>query len=96
MNSTAGNLTGPTLSPSRTAAGELVQGGLHLPLQVVLEVSIVGFTVRDLLALEPGSIVETAAQHNDDLMLHANGQLVGMAKFDVTGDVLAVRLTEVL
>jgi flagellar motor switch/type III secretory pathway protein FliN len=47
------------------------------------------------MRLEPGSIVETAAQHNEDLVLHVNGQLVGTVKFDVTRDRLAVRLTGV-
>src|SRR5438309_2315483 len=96
MNSTAAEMPVAGLIPGGKTAGELVQRGLHLPLNVVLEVPISAFTVRDLLELQPGSMLETAAQHNDDLMLRANGQLVGLAKFDVTGDVLAVRLTEVL
>ena len=67
----------------------------RMPLRLVLEVPAVEFTVRSLMELRIGSIVTTAAQHNEDLILHANGQLIGMAKFDVTGDVLAVRLTGV-
>lgn len=66
-----------------------------IPLRVVLEVPVVKFTVRSLIDLTLGSIVETAAQHNDDLPVCANGQRIGMAKFDVTGDLLAVRLTGV-
>lgn len=83
-------------SDGASGAGELLQRGLMLPLKVVLEVPIQGFTIRSLLELQKGSIIETAAQHNDDLMVHANGQLLCMAKFDVTGDVLAVRVTEVV
>jgi flagellar motor switch/type III secretory pathway protein FliN len=96
MDNTAAKVTGTTQDGLETGTRDLVQRGFQLPLNIVLEVPILGFTVRSLLALAPGSIVETSAQHNDDLMVHANGQLVGMAKFDVTGDVLAVRLTEVL
>lgn len=66
-----------------------------LPLRLVLETPIINFTVRMLMELEPGAIVETAAQHNEDLLLHVNGQLVGSVKFDVTRDKLAVRLTGV-
>lgn len=64
-----------------------------LPCRLVLEVPVVDFTVGALMRLKPGSIVETAAQHNEDLLLHVNGQLVGAVKFDVTRDRLAVRIT---
>lgn len=66
-----------------------------VPCRLVLEVPVVNFTVGTLLCLERGAIVETAAQHNEDLLLHVNGQLVGTVKFDVTRDRLAVRLTGV-
>jgi flagellar motor switch/type III secretory pathway protein FliN len=66
-----------------------------LPCRLVLEVPVVDFTVGTLMRLEYGSIVETAAQHNEDLLLHVNGQIVGAVKFDVTGERLAVRLTGV-
>lgn len=64
-----------------------------LPCRLVLEAPIVNFTVGTLMRLQPGSVLETAAQHNEDLLLHVNGQVVGTVKFDVTRDRLAVRLT---
>lgn len=66
-----------------------------LPCRLVLEVPVIDFNVGTLMRLQPGSIVETTAQHNEDLLLHVNGQLVGTVKFDVTRDRLAVRLTGV-
>jgi flagellar motor switch/type III secretory pathway protein FliN len=66
-----------------------------LPCRLVLETPVIDFTVGTLMRLEPGSVVETAAQHNEDLLLHVNGQVVGTVKFDVTRDRLAVRLTGV-
>jgi flagellar motor switch/type III secretory pathway protein FliN len=66
-----------------------------LPCRLVLETAVINFTVGKLLKLEAGAIVETAAQHNEDLMLHVNGQPVGPVKFDVTREKLAVRLTGV-
>jgi flagellar motor switch/type III secretory pathway protein FliN len=66
-----------------------------LPCRLVLEVPVTDFTVGTLMRLQTGSIIETAAQHNEDLLLHVNGQLVGTVKFDVTRDRLAVRLTGV-
>ena len=97
-----------TFGSSQTNALPAVPSALHppgsadpleraymLPVRLVLEAPVVNFTVRTLIELAPGAIVETAAQHNEDLMLHVNGQLVGMVKFDVTGDKLVVRLTGV-
>jgi flagellar motor switch/type III secretory pathway protein FliN len=66
-----------------------------LPCRLVLETPVINFTVGTLMRLERGSIIETAAQHNEDLLLHVNGQVVGTVKFDVTRDRLAVRLTGV-
>lgn len=66
-----------------------------LPCRLVLETPVIDFTVGTLMRLEPGAVVETAAQHNEDLLLHVNGQVVGTVKFDVTRDRLAVRLTGV-
>ena len=66
-----------------------------LPCRLVLETPVINFTVGTLMRLAPGSVVETAAQHNEDLLLHVNGQVVGTVKFDVTRDRLAVRLTGV-
>jgi flagellar motor switch/type III secretory pathway protein FliN len=66
-----------------------------LPCRLVLETPVINFTVATLMRLEPGSVIETAAQHNEDLLLHVNGQVVGTVKFDVTRDRLAVRLTGV-
>ncbi len=67
-----------------------------LPCTLVLEVPVVEFNVGAMMALTPGSIVETATQHNEDLKLTVNGQLVGLVEFDVVGDQLAVRLTGML
>ncbi len=64
-----------------------------LPCTLVLETPADDFSVGTLLRLQPGSIVTTAAQQNEDLWLKVNGQLVGMVEIDVLGDRLAVRLT---
>lgn len=64
-----------------------------LPCTLVLEVPAVAFTVGSLMRLHGGELVRTAAQHNEDLTLRVNGQVVGLVEFDVIGDNLAVRLT---
>ena len=81
-------------NPVANAADPLAAAG-NMPMRLVLETPVIDFTVRTLMMLERGSIVETAAQQNEDLMLHVNGQPIGPVKFDVSGDNLAVRLTGV-
>lgn len=76
-------------------SGDPLLRAYMLPCRLVLETPVINFTVETLMRLEPGSVVETAAQHNEDLLLHVNGQVVGTVKFDVTRDRLSVRLTGV-
>ena len=65
-----------------------------LPCTVALDIPVVRFTVGDLLALVKGAIVETAYHQSSDLPLRVNGQLVGWTEFEVVGERLAVRLTD--
>ncbi len=65
-----------------------------LPCTLALDIPVVKFTVADLLGLETGSIVETAYHQSSDLPLRVNGQLVGWTEFEVVGERLAVRLTD--
>jgi flagellar motor switch/type III secretory pathway protein FliN len=65
-----------------------------LPCTLALDLPVVKFTVGDLLSLTNGSIVETAYHQSSDLPLRVNGQLVGSTEFEVVGERLAVRLTD--
>ncbi len=67
-----------------------------LPCVLTLEIPVTSFTVGFLMKLAVGSIVETAAQQNEDLELSVNGQLVGTVEIEVTGENLAVRLTGIV
>ena len=51
------------------------------------------FTVRDLLQLEVGLVVESHNANGADVPLVANAQLIGWAEFEVVGQKLAVRIT---
>jgi flagellar motor switch/type III secretory pathway protein FliN len=83
------------LRNEREEAEQLLMRAHMLPCRLLLEAAVINFTVDTLMSLQPGAIVETAAQHNEDLLISVNGQLLGAAKFDVTRDKLAVRLTGV-
>jgi flagellar motor switch/type III secretory pathway protein FliN len=65
-----------------------------LPCTLALDLPVVKFTVGDLLSLANGSIVETSYHQSSDLPLRVNGQLVGWTEFEVVGERLAVRLTD--
>lgn len=65
-----------------------------LPCTLALDLPVLKFTVGDLLSLRSGSIVETAYHQSSDLPLRVNGQLVGWTEFEVVGERLAVRLTD--
>jgi flagellar motor switch/type III secretory pathway protein FliN len=65
-----------------------------LPCTLALDIPVVRFTVASLLTLDKGSIVETAYHQSSDLPLRVNGQLVGWTEFEVVGERLAVRLTD--
>lgn len=65
-----------------------------LPCTLALDLPVVGFTIADLLSLASGSVVETAYHQSSDLPLRVNGQLVGWTEFEVVGERLAVRLTD--
>jgi flagellar motor switch/type III secretory pathway protein FliN len=65
-----------------------------LPCRLSLEIPVVNFTVGDLVRLGKESIVETACPVTSDIPLRANGLLVAWTEFEVIGNRLAVRITE--
>ncbi len=81
------------LSPHSLRDTDPLARAYDLPCTLVLEVPAINFTVGSLMLLSPGTVVNTSAQHNEDLWLKVNGQIIGLVEFDVVGDNLAVRLT---
>jgi flagellar motor switch/type III secretory pathway protein FliN len=84
--------------PKPTETGEPVKDPVEaygwFPCLLSLEVPVSRFTVGDLLRLRIGSIVETASHHTSDIPLRANGLLIGWTEFEVIGNRVAVRITE--
>lgn len=64
--------------------------------QVSVELPLHGFTVRDLLQLSVGSIVETHWKNGEDMPLRANKRQIAWIEFEALGDALAGRVTELL
>ena len=64
-----------------------------LPCILSVDVPLKDFTVRDLLQLEAGSLVESRNVNGADVPVLVNDQLIGWAEFEVVGQRLAIRLT---
>lgn len=65
-----------------------------LSCQVSLEIPIPQFTVRDLLRLTPEDVLDTHWAQTADVPLRINGLLLSWAEFELMGNKLAVRVTE--
>jgi flagellar motor switch/type III secretory pathway protein FliN len=65
-----------------------------LPCLFSVDLPVRRFTVRDLLQLEVGSIVEAKIADSADVPVLVNSQLVGWAEFEMVGQKLSVRMTE--
>ena len=65
-----------------------------LPCELSLELPVAGLTVRDLLRLRPGRIVETRCSRSREIPLRANGQVIGSAELEAVGAHIGVRITE--
>ena len=65
-----------------------------LPCLLSVDLPLRSFTVRDLLQLEPGVVLESPNASGSDVPVIVNAQMIGWAEFEVVGERLAVRITE--
>ncbi len=65
-----------------------------LPCTLTLDLPITEFTVGDLMKLAVGSVVSTRCKQASDIPLRVNGQLIGWTEFEVVGQRIAVRITD--
>lgn len=85
--------TGPGFAGA-SGGGPEMDGPLgRLGMRLDVMVKVPSFCVRDLLALERGTVVETAHEHTQDVPVQSGGALLAWAEFEVVNDNLAVRLT---
>jgi len=80
-------------SPCEEAAWTHVKG---LPCRLSVEVPIPRFTVRKLLDLAPGVILDTCFEEGSHVPVLVNGQMIAWGEFDVLDEILAIRLTELV
>ncbi len=65
-----------------------------LPCHLTLDLPVARFSVRDLLQLKVGTVVETCYSRGAEIPLRANGELIGWAEFEPVADHIGVRVTE--
>jgi flagellar motor switch/type III secretory pathway protein FliN len=65
----------------------------QLPVEVDVALPIRDFRVRNLLALEPGQIIETLWAQGEDMPLAAGDVQLAWSEFEVVDSQLAVRVT---
>jgi flagellar motor switch/type III secretory pathway protein FliN len=80
-------------SSGEEAAWAHVKG---LPCRLTVEVPIPQFTVRKLLDLAPGVILDTYYEEGSHVPVVVNGQMIAWGEFDVVDEILAIRLTELV
>ena len=65
----------------------------RLPVELDVSLAVREFRVRNLLALEPGQVIETQWGHGDDLPLASGEVQLAWSEFEVVDSQLAVRVT---
>lgn len=86
-------------APSSALAGDAEEDArwkpvLGLPCELAVDLPLPGFKIGDLLELRAGSVIDAHWRVGRDVPLRLNGKEIGWSEFEVVGDKLAVRLTE--
>jgi flagellar motor switch/type III secretory pathway protein FliN len=67
---------------------------LKLPCGLSVDLPLPGFKVGDLLRLQRQSVIDSHWHVGADVPLRLNGELIAHGEFEVVGNRLAVRITE--
>jgi flagellar motor switch/type III secretory pathway protein FliN len=95
--------TGTTAAPEKLAsasgkAAEIDEArwriALRLPCLLTVDLPLPNFKLADFLKVQRGSVIATNWHVSRDVPLRINGTLIGWSEFEVVGNRLAVRLTE--
>jgi flagellar motor switch protein FliN/FliY len=68
----------------------------RLPVELEVAVPVRDFRVRNLLALEPGQVIETQWAHGEDMPLASGEVQLAWSEFEVVDSQMAVRLTRLV
>jgi flagellar motor switch/type III secretory pathway protein FliN len=69
---------------------------LELPCELTVDLPLPGFKIADLLQMRQGAVINARWRLGQEVPLRLNGTLLGWIEFEVAGDRLAVRMTEMV
>ena len=84
----------PTNQPTASFGQDALRRFDWLPCRLSLEIPVSEFTLGDLLRLQKGSVVATTIRSTEEVPLNVNQQLIAWIQFEMIGDRLAARITE--
>jgi flagellar motor switch/type III secretory pathway protein FliN len=87
------SLVASSHAPIEGAGLKLTAPVARLPVELDVAVPVRDFRVRNLLALEPGQVIETRWAHGEDMPLAAGNVQLAWSEFEVVDTQLAVRVT---
>ena len=86
-----------TVPEALAGSGLILQGPLsRLPVELDVAVPVEDFRVRNLLALEPGQVIETRWANGRDMPLCSGEVQLAWSEFEVIDAQLAVRVTQLV
>jgi flagellar motor switch protein FliN/FliY len=68
----------------------------RMPVELDVAIPVRNFRVRNLLAMEPGLVIETQWAHGEDMPLSASAVQLAWSEFEVVDSSLAVRVTRLV
>ena len=66
----------------------------NVPMDVEVELGRRTLTVREILALEPGSVIKMARSAGDNIDLLIGGSLIGSGEIVIIEEIFGVRITD--
>jgi flagellar motor switch/type III secretory pathway protein FliN len=92
----AGTATAVMPGNNFATSSEIWAHALLLLCKLTVDLPVQGFTVADMLRLQPGAVIPAHLRVGADVPLRVNGTLLANGEFEVAGERLSMRLTELL
>ncbi|MDO9318643.1 MAG: flagellar motor switch protein FliN [Gammaproteobacteria bacterium] len=94
--SAAGETSALTQQPRAAAASPDLDVILDIPVQISMEVGSTSITIRNLLQLNQGSVIELDRLAGEPLNVLVNGTLIAHGEVVVVNDKFGIRMTDVI
>lgn len=86
--------TAPAPAQPAKVTSEAWAQALTLQCSLTVDMLMPGFTVRDALELQKNAVIDSHWRVGTDVPLRVNGRRIASGEFEVVGNHLAVRVTE--